>query len=99
MPQTITKNGATTTTRETIATLRTSVGDFTLHRAEFGWRLEIKVGKVRQALGEYETDQAAILALRNRHTGFHAWDTMGRNAAAIQIDTPQRWGRKGGGLW
>jgi hypothetical protein len=96
MPQTMTRNSAAAVATATTATLRTSVGEFTFRRAEFGSRLEIKVGKVRRILGDYETDAAAILSLRNRHTGFQPWDTMGRNAAAIQLDTPQRWSRNGG---
>jgi hypothetical protein len=51
---------------------------------------------MRRVLGVFETEEAAVLAVRNRHTGFQPWDTMGRNAVAIQIETPQRWGRNGG---
>lgn len=96
MAETMTHNGASAIAAKTITTLRTSVGEFRFRQTESGWRLEIKVGDVRRVLGEYETDEAAILALRNRHTSFPPWDTMGRNAVAIQIETPQRWGRNGG---
>ncbi len=89
-------NGAATVATRNNVTLRTSVGEFAFRQTEFGWRLEIKIGKVRRVLGDYETDDAAILALRNRHTSFPPWDTMGRNAVAIQLDTPERWNRNGG---
>jgi hypothetical protein len=96
MQQTMTRNDVASVATPTTVTFRTSVGDFIFRRAEFDWRLEIRSGKIRRILGIYETDDAAILALRNRHTGFRPWDMMGRNAAAIQVDTPQRWGRNGG---
>ena len=96
MAETMKHNGADAVPSETITTLRTSVGEFRFRQTESRWHLEIKVGNVRRVLGEYETDDAAILALRNRHSTFPPWDTMGRNAVAIQIDTPERWGRNGG---
>ncbi len=89
-------NGVTVVATQHTATLRTSVGEFRFRQTEFGWRLAIKVGKICRVLGDYETDDAAILALRNRHTSFPPWDTMGRNAVAIQLDTPERWSRNGG---
>jgi hypothetical protein len=92
----MTQNGAIGSGTQPGAIFRTSVGEFAFRPAEFGRRLEIKSGKVRHVLGVYETDDAAILALRNRQTGFQPWDSMGRNAVAIQMDTPQRWGRNGG---
>jgi hypothetical protein len=76
-----------------ISTFRASVGDFALRPAQFGWQLEIQVGKVRRLLAVYETTEAALLALRNRRTEFEPWDHMGRNAVAIQLDTPERWDR------
>ncbi len=92
----MTHNGAALVATQNNVTLRTSVGEFAFRQTEFGWRLEIKIGKVRRVLGDYETDDAAILALRNRHTSFPPWDAMGRNAVAIQLDTPERWSKNGG---
>ena len=71
--------------------LRTTVGEFSLRPAQFGYQLEVKVEKLRRPLGVYETPAAAVLALRNRQSRFQPWDLMGRNAVAIQIDTVQRW--------
>lgn len=87
---------ATISQEVTITTLRTSVGEFTFRQSDFGCSFEVKVGKVRRVLGSYETEAAAVLALRNRRTGFHSWDSMGRTAANIQLDTSQRWSRKNG---
>ncbi len=95
MAETLTRNGTTPLRTEATVTLRTSVGEFVLRQNEFGWCLEVRAGKIRRVLGNYETDNAAILALRNRHTSFPPWDMMGRNAVAIQIDTPERWVRHG----
>ena len=76
-----------------ILTFRSTVGEFALRNAQFGYQLEIKVGKVCRRLGVYQTTQAAVLALTNRRSGFRSWDLMGRNGAAIQIDTTERWNR------
>ena len=84
-------NVLTVTPGDLISTFRASVGEFEFRTVQFGCGLEIVVGKVRRALRVYETQEAAVLALRNRRTGFDQWDLMGRNAAAIQIDTPGRW--------
>lgn len=78
-----------------ICTLRTSVGEFALRPTQFGYQLEIRIAKVCRLLGVYATTEAAVLALRNRRTGFQPWDLMGRNAVSIQVDTDQRWKRNG----
>ena len=74
-----------------IATLRTSVGAFALRRAPFGCYLEIIVGHVRRVLGFYATNEEAVLALRNRRTGFRTWDALQDKTAAMQVRTLKRW--------
>jgi len=90
------QNMQSTAAPEATTTFRTSVGDFTFRSAQFGCRLEIKIGKVRRVLGTYGSEDAAVLGVRNRRTGFQSWDGMGRTATAIQVDTEARWGKNGG---
>ena len=70
--------------------LRTSVGDFVFRMIPSGCRLELMVGAVRRLLGQYETDEAAIAALKLGRTGFHTWDAMERKAAAVQLNGVRR---------
>ena len=74
-----------------IATLRTSVGAFALRPVRFGCYLEIIVGHVRRVLGFYATNEEAVLALRNRRTGFRAWDALQGKTAATQVRALKRW--------
>jgi hypothetical protein len=70
--------------------LRTSAGEFAFRLVPSGCRLELIVGAVRRVLGEYETDEAAIQAVRLGHTGCHTWDSLERSAAARQLADPKR---------
>jgi hypothetical protein len=76
-----------------ISTLRTSVGEFVFRQTPLGCHLELSVGNVRWALGSYETNEAALRALKNGRTGFRTWDALERKTAANQIGTPSRWNK------
>jgi hypothetical protein len=78
---------------KTISTLRTSVGEFVFRQTPLGCHLELSVGNVRWALGLYETNEAALRALKSRRTGFRTWDALERKTAANQIGTLSRWNK------
>jgi hypothetical protein len=78
---------------KTISTLRTSVGEFVFRQTQLGCHLELVVGNARWALGLYETNEAAVRALKNGRTGFRTWDALELNTAANQIDTLSRWNK------
>ena len=96
MAETLTRNKAAASAPAASAIFRATVGEFIFRASPSNCTLEMKIGKVRRVLGLYETEQAAILALQNRRSGFGPWDLMGRQAVAIQLETEARWSRKGG---
>jgi hypothetical protein len=78
---------------KTVSSLRTSVGEFVFRQTPLGCHLELSVGNVRLALGLYETNEAAVRALKNGRTGFCTWDALERKTAADQIGTLNRWNK------
>lgn len=74
-----------------IAPLRTSVGEFAFQPAPFGCYLEIIVGHVRRRLGHYTTNEDALHALKDRRTGFRAWDALRGKTAVTQANVLKRW--------
>lgn len=73
--------------------LRTSVGDFAFRLAPSGCYLEIVVGHVRRKLGHYATSDEAFHALKDRRTGFRAWDALGGETAVTQASALKRWAK------
>jgi len=73
--------------------LRTSVGDFAFRLAPSGCYLEIMVGHVRRRLGHYGTSDEAFHALKDRRTGFRAWDALGGETAVTQTSALKRWAK------
>ena len=73
--------------------LRTAVGDFAFRLAPSGCYLEIVVGHVRRRLGHYTTCDDAVHALKDRRTGFRAWDALGGETAVTQASALKRWAK------
>ena len=73
--------------------LRTAVGDFAFRLAPSGCYLEIIVGHVRRRLGHYRTSDEAFHALKDRRTGFRAWDALGGETAVTQTSALKRWAK------
>jgi hypothetical protein len=76
-----------------IAPLRTSVGEFAFQPAQSGCYLEIIVGHVRRELGHYTTSEEAVHALKDRRTGFRAWDALRGKTAVTQASALKRWAK------
>lgn len=70
--------------------LRTSVGQSEVRPVQNGWSLEIVIGHVRRVLGLYETDEAAVHALKDGRTGFPTWDDLERKASTAQLAALKR---------
>ena len=74
--------------------LRTAVGDFAFRLTPSGCYLEIiRVGHVRRSLGHYTTSDDAFNALKDRRTGFRAWDALGGETAVTQTSALKRWAK------
>ena len=73
--------------------LRTAVGDFAFRLTPSGCYLEIRVGHVRRRLGHNTTSDDAFNALKDRRTGFRAWDALGGETAVIQASALNRWAK------
>jgi len=76
-----------------IAPLRTSVGEFAFPPAQSGCYLEIIVGHIRRRLGHYTTSEEAIYALKDRRTGFRAWDALRGKTAVTQANILKTWAK------
>ena len=76
---------------ESLATVRTSVGEFAFRSTQVGCYLELIVGKLHRVLGLYQTNEAALDALINQRTGLGSWDALVGSAAKSQVAALKKW--------
>jgi len=78
---------------QVIVPLRTSVGEFVFQPTQSGCYLEIIVGHIRRKLSHYTTSEEAVHALKDRRTGFRAWDALRGKTAVTQANILKLWAK------